>query len=387
MAATPSSNRANRSVRDHASTSPTSFDSEVGRIALRLSTDAEDAQWDDFLESTPLGHYQQSAAWAQYKATEGWSVIRAVYSVDNSIVGGFQILWKNTKLGRLAYASKGPVLHESAASLAGKAIAQIKQIAVEVGLTAVIVQPPDDSRSDLMHAIAQERFVPCSFLGIIESTLLVDLAKDTSSLAKSYRRTTRNERNQAIRAGLTVRDGDGKDIPEFFRLMLMTCQRQGVHPNPPTEESVRALWESLNARRKRAHFKFTVFEGDIVSGDLTISFGRRATLFKTGWNGRHSKLYPNNLRVCETIEWAAATGHLLFDFTAFGRELAERLLQGKKITPELNKHRDAFKARYGGYPKLLPAAGLWIRNPVARLCFLYGTRVPLVQRAARMVIG
>ena len=73
---------------------------------------------------------------------------------------------------------------------------------------------------------------------------------------------------------MTVRDGDESDIPGFFRLMRLTCERQGVHPNPPTEEALRALVRSLNMRRKRIHFTFTLFHGEIVSGDLIIVFGR-----------------------------------------------------------------------------------------------------------------
>ena len=386
MALTRTPHRASTALQKHGLSSLEDTDSGHDSVELRVSTETEDSDWDDFLESTPQGHFQQSGAWAQYKAEEGWSVIRAVYTLDDSIVGGCQMLWKNTKLGRLAYVSKGPVLHRHVDHLAKRATALIKRVAVESGFTAVIVQPPDECASVLRRTATQEEFIPCSFLGIIESTLLVDLSRGVSALVQGYRGSTRNKRSKAIRSGMTVRDGDERHTPDFFRLMRMTCKRQGVHPNPPTEESLRALLRSLNARRTRAHYKFTCFHGEVVAGDLIIVFGRRATLFKTGWNGRHPKLHPNCLRVCDAIEWASSEHCDLFDFAAFGKELAEPLLQGEKVAPELSKHRDSFKAGFGGYPKLLPGAGLWVPHPFLRLCVRHATGVPLVRNAIKRVV-
>jgi hypothetical protein len=252
---------------------------------------------------------------------------------------------------------------------------------------AVIVQPPDDGAEILVETITEAGFLSGAFLGIIDSTLLVDLSQGVANLVAGYRSSTRKKRNRAIRGGLTVRDGDEHDLPEFFRLMLMTCERQGVHPNPPTIESLEMLWKSLNARRKRAYLKFTLCEGEIVSGDLLIVFAKRATLFKTGWNGLHRELHPNNLRVCEALEWASSIDCVLADFVACAREITEPLLKGHKMTPEQSKYRDAFKTGFGGYPKLLPEACLWVPNPMLRFCFRQAIKVPFIRRKMGQITG
>ena len=356
-------------------------------IDLQISVEVENAAWDDFLESSPQGHFQQSSAWAHFKATEGWSVVRAVYAADGSILGGFQMLWKRTRLGTLAYVSKGPVLHSRVSSLSDQATDQIRQIAEERGFAAVVVQPPDECGAELAQSTLRDGAIPCAFLGIIESTLLIDLSGGIPALASRYRGSTRTKRRKAIRTGLTVRDGDERDIPNFYRLMRMTCERQGVEPNPPTEESVRALWRSLNARRKRVFLKFAVHHDELVSGDLIIIFGHRATIFKTGWSGRYPKLRPNELLVCEGLEWAASQGCTVADFAGFDKQLAVPLLQGRKIPHALNQHRDAFKAGFGGYPKLLPSASLWFSNPFLGFCVRHVIRVRFVKNALRRMIG
>ncbi len=50
-----------------------------------------------------MGQFQQSTIWARAKASEGWRVVRLVLTVDEEIVGGFQILWRPSWRGRVAY--------------------------------------------------------------------------------------------------------------------------------------------------------------------------------------------------------------------------------------------------------------------------------------------
>ncbi len=102
----------------------------------------------------------------------------------------------------------------------------------------------------------------------------------------------------------------------------------------------------MNARSQRAYFKFTLFHQEIVSGDLIIIFGRRASIFKTGWNGRYPELHPNTLRVCEALEWAVSQDCVLADFVGLGKELAEPLLDGRKVTPELSMRKEKSAKAY-----------------------------------------
>src|SRR5258706_39485 len=74
-----------------------------GTAVASISRQVEDSCWDKFLQETPLGQFQQSTIWARAKASEGWRVVRLVLTVDEEIVGGFQILWRPSWRGRVAY--------------------------------------------------------------------------------------------------------------------------------------------------------------------------------------------------------------------------------------------------------------------------------------------
>src|SRR5258708_16240042 len=80
-----------------------------GTAVVSISREVEDNCWDKILQETPLGQFQQSTIWARAKATEGWRVVRLVLTMDKEILGGFQILWRPSWRGRVAYVSKGPV--------------------------------------------------------------------------------------------------------------------------------------------------------------------------------------------------------------------------------------------------------------------------------------
>ena len=90
---------------------------------------------------------------------------------------------------------------------------------------------------------------------------------------------------------MTLVDGDERSIPEFFRLMKATCDRQGVVPNPPDENALDALWRTMGSRNM-LRLKFACYRGSLVSGNLFVCFGKRMSIFKTGWAGSPSRDPP-----------------------------------------------------------------------------------------------
>src|ERR1017187_673989 len=115
-----------------------------GRMAVAwTSRESGESCWDKFLQETPLGQFQQSAIWARAKAIEGWGMVRVVVTLDEEIVGGFQILWRPTWRGRMAYVSKGPVVLPGYPGLPEYAIELLRKLAAKERFRALVVQPPD----------------------------------------------------------------------------------------------------------------------------------------------------------------------------------------------------------------------------------------------------
>jgi lipid II:glycine glycyltransferase (peptidoglycan interpeptide bridge formation enzyme) len=336
-------------------------------ISAKVSTTVEDAEWDTFLQSTPLGHFQQSSLWAQAKLGEGWKPIRFILNVDGLIAGGFQILTRQSRLGKIGYVSKGPVITCEEPAFLEFLFEQLVTITKRNQLRALIVQPPDE-REWNGAVLARYHFVPNHLVSVVSATLLVDLSGGMPDIEKRMRKNRLTEVRQARRRGITIREGDEKDVGVFFSLMASTCQRQRTQPVPSTEASLRAFWRAFYPKG-RLRLSLAECEGEPVSGMLCFQFGQRVTVWKKGWSGKYSDRYPNSLITFEAIEWAHLAGGALFDFAAMSPEIAKGMISGSSTKEQWKSSPDWFHLGFGNLPKLLPESRIYISNPLAR--FLY----------------
>src|SRR3954452_19596146 len=92
--------------------------------ALRLSLDADPgtaelAAWDRLVETTPGTDVTQLSVWARVRARAGFSPTYLFARKDGDLLGGVQVLHRRLPgLGRIAYASYGPLLAAEGAARA-----------------------------------------------------------------------------------------------------------------------------------------------------------------------------------------------------------------------------------------------------------------------------
>ena len=337
------------------------------QVSCWLSQTVGDAEWDTFLQSTPLGHFQQSSLWAQAKLVDGWKPIRFLLQVEGRLAGGFQILTRQSRVGKIGYISKGPVLEYEDPVLLEYLVKQVISVVKTFRIRALIAQPPDESRLN-GALLARHCFLPNHLVDVISATLLVDLSGGMAGINKNMRKTRLYEIRVARRQGISIREGGEKDIRVFFSLMSSTCKRQGTNPSPRTESDMMALWNAFHPHGA-IRLSLAECEGEIVAGLLCLRFGQRVTAWKKGWSGKYSDRYPNQLLSYEAIEWAQRMGANVLDFAAMRRDIAEAMIAGKAPAKEWESSRDWFNLGFGNRPQLLPESKIYISNPLAR--FLY----------------
>jgi peptidoglycan pentaglycine glycine transferase (the first glycine) len=351
---------------------------ETAAPKLSISTDLLDPAWDRFLEIAPTGQFQQSSLWAVTKKADGWRPLRAVFRSDDQVVGGFQILTQKKKIGTIGYISKGPVLLEETPDRCAEILETMFRVVQENRIVALIIQPPDDSRV-LPSLLEKLPFMENSLMRVNESTLCVDVSQGFPAVQQNMRRSTRRLTRQALKMGVTIREGNETDLPLFFDLMLETCRRQGATPNPSSLEALRSLWSAF-APTKRIRLTFAEFEGKSVSGLLCIPFGRAMNIWKKGWNATATACHPNELLNADALEWASQHGLQFADFAALDRSIALSLTNGQEISAEQMGKRDFFNMGFGGFPKLLPPARVYIQNPLFRRLYSSVISNPATQR-------
>ena len=348
---------------------------QAGPWEAWLSPASSDPWWDDFLRSTSCGQFQQSSPWAVYKSSAGWHHHRVVLTNTSGISGGFQILWKQSRLGRIGYVSKGPVLAQKTAEAAEAILDLIRAAHQELGLRALILQPPDESQG-LEPLLTRRGYLPNRIKDVVLATLLVNLTEGMARVTSRLNATTRSTVKQAQRRGTIIRDGSAEDLDRFFAMMVTTCQRQETKPNPATGTELHDLWNALQPLGIK--LMIAQCRGEDVAGQLCIPFGERVTIWKKGWSGQHRDGHPNHLLNYAGLEWACALGCKYWDFAALDEGIATAIISGKPLTEEQKRSRHMFHLGFGGEPRLVPASCIWIENPIFR--FGYAAAIKALRR-------
>ena len=352
-----------------------------GSLVAWFSGALKDTLWDNFLQNTPLGQFQQSSMWADYKAGEGWKHHRVILTESDTIVGGFQLLWRKTRLGRIGYVSKGPVTRSETTEMARMLEFLMKGAVAELGIVALIIQSPDASRTDYGLSTDSD-FSPDNPMGVIEATYLIDVRAEKEALHRNMSPSLRRNIRKARRQPMNVREGTEADLPRFFELMEATCRRQLTKPNPASLDAVRRLWHAF-APFNSVRLTFADCPGATPATKLSLIFGERMTVWKKGWDGSHSDWHPNELLESDAMEWAHDHGCRTCDFCSFNRAAAEQLVNGRPLSEINLTSRDEYHFRFGGLPKLLPRARMYVANPIVRWGYRTAIRVAHVIKSNR----
>jgi lipid II:glycine glycyltransferase (peptidoglycan interpeptide bridge formation enzyme) len=346
-----------------------------GSMAAWLSPQMDDPAWDEFLQNCPFGQYQQSSRWAKVKAVDGWEPIRIVFSLDRQVVGGFQMLVRRGRMGKIGYISKGPALALEDYAWANFAIEALFSTVRQHGLQAVLLQPPDRSKLYERWLPARQPLLANHLTPVIESTLLVDLSEGMEAIRRRMRKRTRLEIRQAEERGIRIREGGERDIGTFFRLMAATCERQRTRPNPASERALLEVWRGFHGQGC-ARLMFSEFQGKPVAGLFSLGFGDTATCWKRGWSGDHRDLHPNQPLTLDAIEWAHRMEYKFFDFCSLRPDIAAAMLQGQPLSEDQRKSRDYVNLNYGNLPVILPESRVYFRNPLARAVYRIAIKIP-----------
>jgi hypothetical protein len=354
----------------------------MSEYELEITRSVDRELWDGFVEGHPLGQFQQCTAWADTKAADGWDACWALVRRAGVITGGAQILMKATRAGRVGFVNKGPL---AADSLDARDAAARGLVAAQKSeqFRALIAQPADLDRA-FVPTLRACGFTPDALLSITSSTLVIDVSQPLEAVERQMRKDRRMNVRQAGRRGVTIVEGGDADIPEFFRLMLATCQHQHTAPNPASPSAAAALWRSFAPPRGKRRLCFAMVDGRAIATALSIAFGDRVTIWKVGWDRTGRTAHANTLLAWDAITWASAGGYRWFDFASLDRDIAEAKLGETLVTEEIAGRRDVFKLGFGGEAWLLPPAMTRLASAPLRALHRWA-QAPSLQRVARMI--
>lgn len=284
----------------------------------------DDAAWDAFVAGGFPGSYLQLSAWAQVKAVNGWTSIRiagddlplaaeapapdaALAAEGAPAAGGTRLtadqpppphgvspppghapaaspLAAQVLLRRprglpwsFAYAPRGPV-GATAASWSVDELAAFTE-ACRTGLRGresrashLRIDPEIERDGDLdadgglRSVLMHLGWRPAPFIQP-ETTRLIDLGADESTLWGDLRKKWRQYVNRARSSGVTVVDDDGARLGEFYGIYRETADRAGFLIR--TESAYRDVWNAYR-RAGRARLLFAVDADGVAQATLML---------------------------------------------------------------------------------------------------------------------
>ena len=341
-------------------------------LPIEFQGQEQDDAWDEFVESLPAGHHEQTSRWGQVRAKHGWEVCRILVRENGRIVAGTQMQTRTLRrLGKMAYITYGPCLRGHDPILENAMIEGLKQRARHLGVRFMVVGLPYDGHY-LVPAFVAAGFqrkpmrFPPQFL---EATAVINLAQDQEQMIAAMRRRTRRNVLDSLKKDIRVVEQNRDGIRTFHKLMLTICQRRNITPNPAKVEFLLELWQRFQPKGWIKLF-FAMHGQEPVSAALAFTFGDWFRVWKVGWSGNFGNLKPNEALWWQMILWARQNRYRFFDFVEIDPNEAScvtsGLAEGKSIETVTS-----FKLGFGGQCQLLPGAYCYMVNPVWRKLFQF----------------
>ena len=292
--------------------------------------------WDALVASNPASGFMQAWRWSEFKALEGYTLIRlGLFDRDALIGGGIAYTFPSLPGAGLAVVPDGPVLDwdsPAAASHLQALVLAFRNAAAGRRMLAVRVEPRLVVLPDCLRGLPRG---PVDL--VPDETLLVDLGPEAAMLAQMKPKGRYNAR-LAVRRGVeVVSSADATDVHEFYHVLEQTARYQEFRLEPKRFfiNLVQALLPDLG------RLAFARYKGIALAAALTVRHGTSVTFLYGG----HLPLFPE-VMASYALHWhllreAAEAGYRLYDFYGF-------VAPGRPEHPYDRFSR--FKEKFGGRP-------------------------------------
>jgi peptidoglycan pentaglycine glycine transferase (the first glycine) len=252
----------------------------------------------------------QTWAWGDLKEQFGWRVIRLGSLRTGQVLTGAQILFLPIPPAfSLAYIPKGPLVDWTEPSEASALLSDLHRLCRSQRSVFLKIEPNAPDSAELRNLISRHGFSLSSFTVQPPRTILVDITPCEDDILATMKQKTRYNIRLAARKGVTIRLGTSDDLPDFYRLMQITGERDqfGIH-NLDYFRNIFALFDPHQAALLLAEA-----QGEVVAGLIILAHGATAYyLYGASSNAQREKM-PTYLLQWEAIRWAKAHGYRYYD--------------------------------------------------------------------------
>jgi len=338
----------------------------------------ESDRWDTFVAAHPDGRQAQSTRWAMLQELRGWEARRIAATRGEDLVGLSQVLIRRLPGGRrIGYVARSPLVTAGDTEAARGMTAGLSGLQRDIGLDALVVDPPDPHTAAALTAAGFRR---TRFDVTLAATVVVDLGGTEDEILARMKSKTRYNIRKAMRSGIEVRIGDAGDVEIFHEMLAETGRRQGfsVDSRRYIEGALSILDEGDGAALLIAEHR-----GDPLAGILVTAFGDRVSYKRGGWSGSGGSLHPNEALHWTAMRWARSTGRRWYDFDGIDPAVAAEIGESA-ASADARRSVAHFKLGFGGEVLPLPPTLVRFRNPAVQ--FTHDNVPPRALRLIKRVV-
>lgn len=344
-------------------------------------------------ENHPYGNILQTEEWGQFKSLGEWTYELLGLFIDNKLEAACMMLKR--KLPGLNqymfYASRGYVLDYSNKELIRSFTEEIyeyakKKKAVFVKIDPCVMYQEHDSEGNLIQdgknnkelveylcsLSYRHKGITLDFDGIQPRFVYkLPLDRDLDQLLQKFHHKTRYNIRLAEKKGVSIVEGTREDLPEFYRIMQVTGNRDGFMTRP-----LSYFEDMYDTMQPSGHMKLYLakYEDKVVSGTIMIINGRTAVYLYGASDNVYRNIMPNYLIQWKMISDAYHLGCKMYDFRGISGDLnPENHLYG------LFRFKKGFTGEFVEY---IGEFDLVIR-PITY--YLFETGVPLLKKTLRAI--
>ncbi len=289
--------------------------------------------YDSFLTSQPAGDFLQTRAWGRVKLITGWRANPVLLQDGDGKVVLSALLLARKIPGlpvNLFYAPRGPVLDwdlppELLAEVLRAFAAAVRQLGGRTRSVLLKCDPalPADNEAAaaaLKGAGFRVASAGLSFEGLQPRFVYeIDITPPEEALLGSFSAKHRYNIRLAGRKGVEVRrTEDIADMTEFYRVLQVTAERDGF--NIRNLSYYEAIWREVVATGG-AHLFLAEYEGEILSGALIFTLGKRGWYVYGASSNEHRNLMPNYALHWEIMRFLKERGHEIYDMRGISGDL------------------------------------------------------------------
>lgn len=282
-------------------------------------------QWNDEIVKFPNYHFLQSWEWGEIKSFNGWKASRLLVKNKDETVGAFLLLSRriHPKIPiTVGYTPRGPLFDQKNVNLS-RLLYTVELAARNRGYAYVKVDTDIDEETDegknWKSALSKSGWVFSSYQVQPKNTGMTDLLQGDKEgedkLLMNMKKTWRYNIRNAKRRGVTIRQGELKDISKFYELYKETGKRQGFGiRNLEYYKNVYSNFKSGKNTDAMILLSEHPEEREPLSSAIFIRVYKKVWYFYAASSEKRRADMPNYPLQWEALRWARDQGAELYDW-------------------------------------------------------------------------